>query len=101
MKTYQEFIVEAKRREDELPFVSKTFDGTLADFKKIPNDKLAKLVGSISETPMNYDRFYPCDFVNDKLALIFEENNDLLLSYVDLITKNYNNPKIKGKQITN
>lgn len=46
---------------------------------------------------MNYDRFYPCDFVNDKLALIFEENNDLLLSYVDLITKNYNNPKIKGK----
>ncbi|WIL00090.1 putative homing endonuclease [Escherichia phage KK4] len=46
---------------------------------------------------MNYDRFYPCDFVNDKLSLIFEENNDLLLSYVDLITKNYNNPKIKGK----
>ena len=25
---------------------------------------------------MNYDRFYPCDFVNDKLALIFEENNE-------------------------
>lgn len=49
MKTYQKFIVEAKRHEDELPFVSKTFDGTLADFKKIPNDKLAKLVGSISE----------------------------------------------------
>ena len=34
MKTYQKFIVEAKRHEDELPFVAKTFDGTLADFKK-------------------------------------------------------------------
>lgn len=49
MKTFKEFITEAKRHEDELPVVSKTFDGTLADFKKIPNDKLAKLTGSISE----------------------------------------------------
>lgn len=49
MKTYQEFITEAKRHEDELPIVTKTFDGTLADFKKIPSDKLAKLRGSIGE----------------------------------------------------
>ena len=48
MKTYQEFITEAKKH-DELPVVSKTFDGTLADFKKIPSDKLAKLTGSIGE----------------------------------------------------
>lgn len=34
MKTYQEFITEAKRQDDELPVVTKTFDGTLADFKK-------------------------------------------------------------------
>ncbi len=49
MKTYQEFITEAKKHEDQLPVVTKTFDGTLADFKKIPSDKLAKLTGSISE----------------------------------------------------
>lgn len=34
MKTYQEFITEAKRQDDELPIVTKTVDGTLADFKK-------------------------------------------------------------------
>ncbi|WCS66761.1 hypothetical protein KIT06_00016 [Escherichia phage KIT06] len=34
MKTYQKFIAEAKRHEDELPIVTKTFDGTLSDFKK-------------------------------------------------------------------
>ncbi|UIU46887.1 hypothetical protein [Escherichia phage EP01] len=49
MKTYQKFIAEAKRHEDELPIVTKTFDGTLSDFKKIPSDKLSKLTGSISE----------------------------------------------------
>ncbi|QIN95440.1 putative internal head protein [Escherichia phage vB_EcoM_RZ] len=49
MKTYQEFINEAKMH-DELPIQSKTFDGTLKDFKKLPNDKLAKLTGSVSET---------------------------------------------------
>lgn len=48
MKTYQEFITEAKKH-DELPVVSKTFDGVLGDFKKIPSDKLAKLTGSIGE----------------------------------------------------
>ena len=40
MKTYQEFITEAKRQDDELPIVTKTVDGTLADFK---------LTGSIGE----------------------------------------------------
>lgn len=49
MKTYNEFINEAKMR-DELPIQSKTFGGTLSDFKKIPSDKLAKLTGSVSET---------------------------------------------------
>lgn len=49
MKTYQEFITEAKRQDDELPIVTKTVDGTLADFKKVPSDKLSKLTGSIGE----------------------------------------------------
>ncbi|AND75818.1 internal virion protein [Escherichia phage WG01] len=48
MKAYQEFITEAKKH-DQLPVVTKTFDGILADFKKVPSDKLAKLTGSINE----------------------------------------------------
>lgn len=48
MKTYQEFINEAKAH-DELPIVSKTLDGTLADFKKLSSDKLQKLTASIGE----------------------------------------------------
>lgn len=49
MKTYQEFITEAKGH-DELPVVTKTVSGSLSDFKKLPSDKLQKLTASISET---------------------------------------------------
>lgn len=48
MKTYQEFIAEAKGW-DELPIVTKTVKGTLKDFKTLPSDKLQKLTASISE----------------------------------------------------
>ena len=36
MKTYQEFIAEAKGW-DELPIVTKTVKGTLKDFKTLPS----------------------------------------------------------------
>lgn len=49
MKTFNEFIAEAKGY-DELPIVTKTVDGTLADFKSLPSDKLQKLTASVSET---------------------------------------------------